>query len=68
MQEAPIKMDIKKAKEALDTLYMAAGAATLQRQQHEAVTAAAKTLLEEIESCEKCDNTTPVEVVDPKGD
>lgn len=61
-------MDIKKAKEALDTLYMAAGAASLQRPQHEAVTAAAKTLLEEIEGCEKCDNTTPVEVVDPKGD
>ena len=61
-------MDIEKAKQALDTLYMAAGQASLSRPQHEAVTAAAKELREQIEGCEKCeDNTTPVEVVDPKG-
>ena len=61
-------MDIEKAKQALDTLYMAAGQASLSRPQHEAVTASAKELLEQIEGCEKCeDNTTPVEVVDPKG-
>ena len=43
-------MDIEKAKQALDTLYMAAGQAALARPQHEAVTAAAKVLLEQIES------------------
>ena len=58
-------MDIEKAKQALDTLYMAAGQAALARPQHEAVTAAAKELLEQIESCEKCEGTTPVEVVPP---
>ena len=62
-------MDIEKAKQALDTLYMAAGQAALARPQHEAVTAAAKELLEQIESCDKSDgNTTPVEVVDPQGE
>ena len=59
-------MDIEKAKQALDTLYVAAGQAGLSRPQHDAVTNAAKDLLEQIESSEKSDGTTPVEVVPPK--
>jgi len=61
-------MDKEKAKQALDTLYVAAGQAGLSRPQHDAVTNAAKDLLEQIESCDKCDGTTPVEVVPPKKD
>lgn len=59
-------MDTDKAKQGLDTLYIAAGQANLSRPQHDAVTAAAKDLLEQIESCDKCEGTTPVEVVPPK--
>jgi hypothetical protein len=61
-------MDTEKAKQALDTLYIAAGQASLSRPQHDAVTNAAKDLLEQIEGCDKCDGTTPVEVVAPKKD
>ena len=61
-------MDIEKAKQALDTLYIAAGQASLSRPQHEAVTTAAKDLLEQIEGCANDEGSTPVDVIPPKKD